>query len=78
MLLIYKYDHFTQFVSWINTAIHSHKSIKLPENSLKFMTSFNQDLTSIYFAQSENYYKKRRQNKFVSNKLFIKVSGLLF
>lgn len=43
------------------------------------MTSFNQDLTSIYFAQSENYYKKRRlQNKFVSNKLFIKVSGLLF
>lgn len=42
------------------------------------MTSFNQDSTSIYFAQSENYYKKGRwQNKFVSNKLFINVSGLL-
>lgn len=55
------------------------KSIKLPEYSLKFMISFNQDLTTIYFAQSENCYKKGRwQNKFVSNKLFIKVSGLLF
>lgn len=39
------------------------KSIKLPGYSLKFMTSFNQDSTSIYFAQSENYYKKKKITK---------------